>query len=136
VSKDVQVLQGAACAPAANTISCFSTMTFNALTFKPDPVYYKLIGSGQQGDFYIEFYNDPIAKGNFVYNLSTQNRGPSSAFMQIDVPYSIAANWQATSGKLYVSVSNRKITASFCGATFLNSQSTATKTGSGKISSP
>jgi hypothetical protein len=133
-SKTVEVLQGPSCSPTNNTISFFTTMTFSSVTCNINSAgRYEISGTCADGDFRIEFYTNPLLKTNAIYDLSTMNTNSYNAFMQIDIS-GVLANWQATSGKLYVKVVNNKMIATFCGAVFGNIQSTSTKTASGKLS--
>ena len=130
----VDIIPAPPCTPANNSISFFSTMTFSNVFFGINSSgRYELSGSGLQGDFVIEFYNETLQKGNFVYQLSTMDNNSNNARMQIDIG-GVLTNWQATSGSLYLRIVNNKVTVTFCNAIFGNIQSSSTKAGSGKLS--
>jgi len=129
----VDVLAKPSCTPTNNTITFFSTMNFSSISCGIFPSgKFEMHGTGLQGDVNIQFYVNPLDKGNFVYDLSTVDNNPNNAFIQIDIS-GVLSNWQATSGKLYVKIVNNKISATFCSAIFGNLQSTSTKSGSGKL---
>lgn len=129
----LEVIQPAPCSPANNKISFVSTMTFNNPIFGKNSVErYELSGTGSQGDFRMEFYNDPILEGSAVYRFSTGNSNPNNVFMQIDTPGGVS-NWQAQEGDLYVEIVNNTPVFTFCDVLFGNLQSSATKKASGKI---
>jgi hypothetical protein len=130
----VSVLPKPLCIPVNNTIAFFSTMNFSSISCGIFPSgKFEIHGSSLQGDVRIQFYNNPLEKGNFIYDLSTVDNNPNNAFIQIDIS-GVFANWQATSGKLYVKIVNNKISVTFCSVTFGNIQSTSTKNASGKLS--
>jgi len=130
----VDVLPKPTCSPANNTISLVTSLTFTNVSFGLSASgRYELDGTGSQGDVTIEFFTDVIAKGSFVYDLSTTDRNSNNASMQVDIG-GVYSNWQATDGKLYVSIAVNKITATFCSATFGNIQGAPAQHGSGKVS--
>jgi hypothetical protein len=132
----VSILPNPPCTPANNTISFVYSMSFTSTTCGIAAAgRYQMRGVGLQGDYQIQFYNDPIQAGNSVYDLSTVNTNSNNAFMQIDIG-GIYANWQATSGKLYVTIANNKIIATFCSVTFGNIQGGPAQNGSGKLNCP
>ncbi len=129
----LEVIQPAPCSPANNKISFGSTMTFSNPSFRTNSVgRYELSGTGSQGDFRMEFYNDPVLEGSAVYRFSTQNSNPNNIFMQIDIPGGVN-NWQAMEGDLYVEIINNTLVFTFCDGLFGHLQSSATKKASGKI---
>jgi hypothetical protein len=133
VKVQVEVIVPPPCTPANNTISFVSNMTFSPAVMRINSVdRYELYATSPQGEFQVEFYSDFIKKGDFVYELSTTNKEPFNAFMQLDIG-GILANWQAVSGKLYVNWVNNKPVITFCGANFSCLQDDYSKTGSGKI---
>ena len=132
----VDVLANPPCSPANNSANLVYSMTFTSTTCSiATGGRYEMRGVGLQGDYRITFYNDPLLEGNAIYQLSTMNTNSNNAFMQIDIG-GIYANWQATSGQLYVKIVNNKITATFCSATFGNLQGGPPQNGSGKVSCP
>ena len=131
----VDVLANAPCSPTNNTASMVYNMSFTSTTCGLATGGYEMRGVGPQGDYRIQFYVNPVLAGNAIYQLSTMNSNPNNAFMQIDIG-GIYANWQATSGQLYVKIINNKITATFCSATFGNIQGGPPQNGSGKVSCP
>lgn len=135
-TKTIEVLENPLCSPVNNTITLFSTMTFNIINcWINSSGHYEMGGSNLQGDFRMEFYVNPLIESSAIYEFSTDNENRNNVFMQIDAG-GVLTNWQATSGKLYVRVNNNQITVTFCNAVFGNIQSTSTKTASGKISCP
>lgn len=129
----LEVINPAPCSPANNTISFVSTMTFSHPLFGKNSVgRYELSGTGIQGDFRMEFYNDPVLEGSAVYRFSPGNSNPNNVFMQMDIPGGVN-NWQAMEGDLYVEIINNTPVFTFCNVLFGNLQSSATKKASGKI---
>jgi hypothetical protein len=132
----VSVLDKPSCTPTNNTASHLTTMTFSTVSCGIFPSgKWEMHGTGLQGDINIQFYVNPVEKGNFVYDLSTMDANPNNAFIQIDNG-GIYANWQATAGKLYVKLVNNKPSATFCSATFGNIQGASPRTSSGKLTCP
>lgn len=129
-SKEIQIMQSASCSPANNTFSFGGSMVFTLINGTDNTEEYKIVGHSNQGGFTLTFYTNPFRKGNFVYQFSTQDRNTSNVFMQIDKAFS---NWQAVSGKLYVTVNNGVLTATFCTVPFGWLQGSSNQNGSGKF---
>ena len=128
----VEVLEKPACSPANNTIEFKPTMNFSSIQCGESSGKFVLQGSGLQGDFTLEFYVNPLFKGNAIYEFSTNVRNENNVFMQIGEAF-VLSGWQATSGKLYVTVVNRELTATFCNVSMGSIQFNATKLASGKL---
>jgi hypothetical protein len=132
---NVNVLAKPPCTPQNNSTTFFSLMQFSGGVTCEEGTSagtYELRGGGLQGNILIKFFTDPHLKGNYVYDISTMNTQSYNVFIEI---YQQGV-WQAKAGKLYVSLNNNKLTATFCSIPFSDINIGLSKNGSGKLTCP
>jgi hypothetical protein len=125
------------CNPANNTIT-FSTAGIGPISLYGTTTVasggsYQIVGNGQGGDITLEFAGTTQPKPG-VYTI----QGQSGSFLTGDVRVSLVSSsiyWQSNTGKVYVTLVNGRVVATFCNVSFSGSLEgpTYTTLASGKV---
>jgi hypothetical protein len=125
------------CNPTNNTVT-FSTAGIGPISLYSTTTVtgggsYQIVGNGQGGDITLEFAGTTQPKPG-VYTI----QGQAGSFLSGDVRVSLVSSsiyWQSNTGKVYVSIVNGKVVATFCSVSFSGSLGgpTYTTLASGKL---
>lgn len=102
------------CSPGNNTgnISGATSLTFYSIYGAPSGGSYFITANGSNGDLELEFPGTTRPAAG-VYNI--QPLGGSWLYGDVRMRFvSLSSNWPSSSGKVYVTVNNNKVTATFC----------------------
>jgi hypothetical protein len=123
----------APCSPGNNTgnISGATSLTFYGVVGAPSGGSYFITANGSNGDLELEFPGTarPVAG---VYNI--QSLGGSWLNGDVRMRFvSLSANWASASGKVFVTINNNKVTATFCSVPVSNQTFNYNATASARI---
>jgi hypothetical protein len=102
------------CTPPANSANLSDTAvaSFNTITSSFSGSVYSIVANGVNGKITMQFLNTSRAPAG-VYSIQPQ--GGTSKFGYVRFRYDAQGeSWQASSGKIYVTITNNKISANFC----------------------